>query len=99
MSIPSEILALWKQHATAPFPKGYGGRTVNGMDLSLLDAEITGYIRMYINEAGLDYRKLQSLQERLIGLNATILLLDGEESTYFNRLRELANLVIQETGK
>jgi hypothetical protein len=87
------------RHSSAAFPKGYGGRVVNGTDLSLLDAELAGYIRMYVNDAKLDYRKLRSLRERLIDLNSILLLLEGEELNYFNRLRELADLVVQEVGK
>lgn len=99
MTIPSEILALWQQHSSAAFPKGYGGKEINGVDLSFLDAEIAGYIRMYVNDAKLDYHRMKNLRERIVELNTIVLLLESEELTYFNRLRELANLVLQEAGK
>ena len=100
MTIPSEILKLWQQHSSAAFPKGYGGKESNGIDLPLMDAEIAGCIHMYMNNgAELDSQRIRSLRERLIDLNAIVLLLDSEELIYFNRLRELANLILQEVGK
>ena len=99
MAIPSEILKLWQQYSSAAFPKGYDGKEISGINLPLLDVEIAGYIRMYVNHGTLDFRRVESLRELLIDLNTVILLLDSEELTYFNRLRELANLVLQEVGK
>jgi|OpeIllAssembly_1097287.scaffolds.fasta_scaffold832635_2 hypothetical protein len=100
MTIPSEILKLWQQHSSAAFPKGYSDKKINGIDLSLLDAEIAGSIHMYMhNSEELDSWRVQILRERLIDLNNIVLLLDNEELIYFNRLSELANLIIQELGK
>ena len=100
MTIPSEILKLWQQHSSAAFPKGYDGKKINGIDLPLLDAEIAGCIHMYMNnDEKLDSQRVRILRERLIDLNTIVLLLDREELIYFNRLRELANLILQEVGK
>jgi hypothetical protein len=99
MTISSEILELWRQHSSAVFPKYYSGKEINGIDLPLLDAEVAGCIHMYIhNETKLDFRRVRNLRERLIDLNTIVLLLDSEELIYFNRLRELATLVLQEMG-
>jgi len=51
------------------------------------------------NRVQLDAQRLRSLRERLIDLNTIVLLLDSEESVYFDRLRKLANLVLQEAGR
>ena len=100
MTIPVEIVELWQQHSSAAFPKGYGDKEINGIDLPLLEAEITGCIRMYMhNSAQLDAQRIRSLRERLIDLNNVVLLLDHEEFVYFDRLRKLANLVLQEAGR
>ena len=97
MTIPPAILELWQQHSSASFPKGYGGREIHGIDLPLLDAEISGCIHLYVHNNGeLDYQRLEILTKRLIDLNTIVLLLNNEELIYFNRLRELANLVLQE---
>jgi hypothetical protein len=96
MTISPEILELWQQHASSTLPKGYDGKTTNGIDLSLLDAEISGCIHMYVNHGSLAYRHLETLSDRLIDLNTIVLLLDKDELTYFNRLKTLADLVLQE---
>jgi hypothetical protein len=100
MTIPSEILELWQQHSAAAFPEGYGGREINGIDLPLLDAEIAGCIQRYVHTSGeLDPRRMELLRKSLTELNTIVLLLDSEELIYFNRLRNLANLVLQEVNR
>jgi len=100
MTIPSEILELWQQHSSAAFPEGYGGKEINGIDLPLLDAEIAGCIHMYVhNSGGLDSRRVEILRKSLTDLNTIVLLLDSEELIYFNRLGNLANLVLQEVKR
>jgi len=97
MTIPVEILDLWQQHSSVTFPKGYGRKEVKGIDLPLLEAEIAGLIHMYMHNDGiLDFQRVKFLRERLIDLNTIILLLDHEELIYFDRLRKLTNLVLQE---
>lgn len=99
MSIPAEILELWREHSSAAFPRGYG-RAVKGIDLALLDAEIAGSIRMYVhNGAKIDAARVNSLREHLTELNTIVLLLDREEMIYFDRLRRLATLVLLEVEK
>ena len=52
---------------------------------------------MFIHNGGrLDYQRVLTLRDRLIDLNTIILFLDKDELNYFNRLRELANLILQE---
>jgi hypothetical protein len=100
MTIPSELLELWKQHSSSAFPKGYGDKEINRIDLSLMDAEISGSIRLYIlNDGKIDRQQVKILRERLIDLNAIILLMDHDEFVYFDRLRQMANLVLQEMEK
>ena len=100
MNTSSEILDLWQQHTSSPFPRGYGERKINGIDLPFLDAEMGGSIRMYISSGGqLDTRRVKGLRDRLIELNTILLLMDPEESLYFDRLRRLATLVLQEVEK
>ena len=100
MTIPSEILELWQEHSASSFPKGYGGKEINGIDLSLLDAESAGCIHMYVHNSGeLDQRHVEILRKSLTDLNTIVLLLNSEELMYFNRLRNLAILVLQEVNK
>ena len=97
--ISPEIIELWRQHSSATFPKGYSGKKLNGIDISLLDAEIAGCIHIYINQGSLEYRHLECLSNRLIDLNTIVLLLNSEELIYFNRLRTLADLILQEVKR
>jgi len=100
MTVSAEILELWQQHSAAVFPKSYSSTGIAGIDLPLLDAEIAGCIHMYIHGGErLDARRVRALHERLIDLNNIVLLLNSEELVYFNRLREMANLVLQEVEK
>jgi len=95
MTISSEILALWEQHSAAAFPKG--DKEIDGINLSLLDTEIAGCVHMFIHGGGrLDYQRVLTLRNHLIDLNTIILFLDRDELNYFNRLKELANLILQE---
>jgi hypothetical protein len=99
MMISPEILELWQQHSSTPFPKGYGGKVINGIDLSLLDAEIAGCIHMYVHSGELDSRHVEILSKCLVDLNTILLLLNHEELIYFNRLGQLADLVLQEVKR
>ena len=100
MTIPAEILELWQEHSSATFPKGYGDKRIKGIDLPLLDAEIASCIHMYIHtDTGLDAQHVTSLRARLIDLNIILLLLNSEELMYFNRLKEMANLILQEVER
>ena len=100
MIIPSELMELWQQHSSAVFPKGYGDKEINHINLSLLDAEVGGCIRLYIHRDGkIDPLQVKVLQNRLIDLNGIILLMDRDELIYFDRLRKMADLVLLELGK
>jgi hypothetical protein len=98
MTIPVEISELWQQHSATTFPKGYDSKDIQGVNLPLLEAEIAGYIRIYMTNTNLDPRRAMLLRERLIDLNTIVLLLDSEVLIYFNRLIRLANLILQEVG-
>ena len=100
MTIPSELMELWRRHSSSAFPKGYGDKEINRINLPLLDAEISGCIRLYIlNDGKIDRQQVKLLRDRLIDLNAIILLMDRDELIYFDRLRKMANLVLQEVQK
>ena len=100
MTIPVELMELWQQHSSASFPAGYGDKVINGVNLSLLDAEIAGCVRIFIHTDGkLDPQRIKNLRKQLIDLNAIILLMDQDELIYFDRLRKMANLLVQEVEK
>ena len=96
MTISSEIQDLWQQYTTAVYPREYGKREINRIDLPLLEAEIAGYVRMFIHGTRLDTSQIKALRNRLIDLNSVVLFLEQEDLLYFSRLRDLADLVLQE---
>jgi hypothetical protein len=100
MTIPSELMELWQQYSSSAFPTGYSEKEVNRINLSLLDAEIAGCVRHYIhNDGKIGSQQVKVLRDRLIDLNAIILLMDRDEAIYFDRLRRMADLVLQEVEK
>jgi hypothetical protein len=100
MTVPPELMKLWQSYSGATFPEGYVGKKINQIDLALVDAEIAGCVRLFIlNDGKIDPQQLNVLRDRLIDLNAIILLMDRDELIYFERLRKMANLVLQEVEK
>ena len=92
----SEIQKLWQEHLR-PFPKGYGGEEIDGIDLALLDTETVGCIYTYVTNGGrLDSWRTQILQSCLDDLTAVTQKLDGNALGYFNELKIIAKLVLQE---
>ena len=81
-------------------PKGYSDKKVNEINLALLDAETAGCIQMYVNQGGeLDRERVKILRKCVVDLNTIVLLLHSEELAYVDRLRKLANLVLQEVER
>ncbi len=100
MTISPELMELWQQHSSAAFPEGYAEKEINRINLSLLDAEISGCVRLYILKDGkIDPQQIKTLPDLLIDLNAILLLMERDELIYFDRLRKMANLVLQEVEK
>ena len=92
----SEVQKLWQEHLR-PFPKGYGGEVIDGIDLALLDTETSGCIYTYINSGGqLDPWRIQILKSCLSDLTIVTQKLAGDAFDYFNQLKILAKLVLQE---
>ncbi len=89
------IKDLWEEHLATPFPKGFRGRDINGIDFVLLDANIAGCVQTFV-ECG----KLNPFQLAILGLSyrdATFVApsLNSEGAAYFWRLERLAELVLK----
>lgn len=94
----SEIQKLWQEHLR-PFPKGYAGEEIDGIDLALLDTETAGCIYTYVTSGGrLDSWRTKILQTCFVDLIAVTEKLDGNALDYFNELKIIAELVLQEIG-
>ena len=99
MSVNAQIQKLWQEHLSSPFPRGYGGKEVNGIILAELDGAIAGCIHTFINADGqLDPRRIQILKKCSAHLVAVTQKLDGDALNFFVQLETLANLVCEEIG-
>lgn len=92
-----KILELWNIHQESKFPRGYGGKSINGIDLILLDSDIAGCVLTFIQNDG----KLDVWRTAILGLcyrdsNIVIQHLSGEAKEYYSRLETLSNLVLKD---
>ena len=93
------IRELWREHLATPFPKGFRGRDVSGVDFVMLDANIAGCVTTYV--AG---RDLSVYQTAVLGLSyrdagSVLPVLNEEGKEYFWRLEQLARLVLRATAR
>ncbi|MFE2865617.1 hypothetical protein [Embleya sp. NPDC059259] len=90
---PDDRLAgLWVEHLRAPFPAGFRGVDVGGVELVLVDADVAGIVQRELN-GGLDDDGIAVLWARIADLNGVVPLLNEEYcASYFARLRTIANL-------
>jgi hypothetical protein len=99
ISEESLIEELWQEHRAAPFPKGFRGKDVNGIDFVVLDSQIAGCVSAFVERG-----KLSNYQTAMLGLayrNATYVLplLNEDGAEYFWRLERLAELVLKQIAK
>jgi spore coat protein CotH len=86
---------LWKEHVATPFPKGFRGKDVDGIDFVMLDADIAGCVDTFLERGNLNL-----FQTAVLGLcyrhcSYVTLILNEEDATYFWRLERLAELVLK----
>jgi len=92
-----KIVELWDLHVTSKFPRGYGGETIEGIDLVLLDSDVAGCVTTFIKNDGL----LDLWRTAILGLcyrdiNVVTSHLSGEAKEYFSQLETLSNLVLKD---
>ena len=88
----SDIATLWALHRDAGYPRIAGP---NAGELMTLDTVICGAITHYLDsEQGLDPQRVDMLQDCMKELNALMPELDEAATAYFERLHELALLLV-----
>jgi hypothetical protein len=92
-----KIPELWNIHLASKFPRGYGGETIEGIDLVLLDSDIAGCVSTFITNNG----QLDLFRTAILGRcyrDSTIVTshLAGEAKERFSRLETLSNLVLKD---
>ncbi|MFF2073440.1 hypothetical protein ACFVXG_01640 [Kitasatospora sp. NPDC058162] len=92
---PEDRLAqLWDDHERAPYPDGFRGIDIAGVELILLDADTAGLVRTELN-GGLDENGIAGLWWCIAGLDKVVPLIDSEYcASYFANLRTLARLTV-----
>ena len=89
------IVDLWEEHLATPFPKGFRGKDLNGIDFVMLDANIAGCVQTFVERG-----KLNMFQAAMLGLSYrdasfVVPTLNDEGAAYFWRLERLAELVLR----
>ncbi len=87
---------LWQEHLSKPFPKGYGGKDFDGIDLVLLDGDIAGCVSTFLKNGG----ELDLLRTAILGLcyHDSVIAgghLTGEAHEYFCGLETISKLVLE----
>jgi hypothetical protein len=95
ISEESLIEESWKEHDATPFPTGFQGKDVDGIDFVMLDADIAGCVDTFLERGNLNL-----FQTAMLGLcyrHASYVtpILNGEGAAYFWRLERLAELVLK----
>jgi hypothetical protein len=90
-----DIAKLYNEHLTTSFPNRRGDEIV-GIDLVLIDSNTAGLISSYINSRGhlsADDRRI--LNHCYSDLKTVVKELSGADKQYFDRLQNIAGLVIE----
>ncbi len=94
------LIELWMEHSEALFPKGYGGKDVNGICVTYLDRNASGCIHSYMksntNDISLEHHQI--LQKSKDDLANILKYLDDESLQYFSRLHDICGLIISEAS-
>jgi hypothetical protein len=92
----SELERLWREHLEAPYPNGYRGEEVEGIDLVELDAAIAGCVSTYLAEAGhLDLQRTDVLRDCCWEAHLVVSKLPSPARDYFARLERMSTIVLE----
>ncbi|MFE6747928.1 hypothetical protein ACFVGM_18910 [Kitasatospora purpeofusca] len=87
----ARLARLWEDHRRAPYPDGFRGVDIEGVELILLDADVAGLVQRELN-GGLDGDGIAVLRACIAGLDRIVPLIDSAYcASYFTKLRTLAS--------
>lgn len=89
------IEELWEEHQSAPFPKSYRAKDVNGIDFVMLDADVAGCVDSFLGRGNLNLFQTALLGLCYRDLTYVIPILNEEGRDYYWRLERLAELVLK----
>ncbi|CAL9612866.1 hypothetical protein SUDANB120_05683 [Streptomyces sp. enrichment culture] len=88
----ADLTRLWEEHLRAPFPDGFRGVDVDGVDLVLLDADVAGLVQSELS-GGLDDEGIAVLWRCIAALDRIVPLVNEAYcASYFARLRAVARV-------
>lgn len=92
---------LWDEHRRAPFPARLRGEEVAGVDMVMVDADLAGCVDTWLGGSGpLDPGRLSVLRDLVQDLDGVLpLLQDEHERRYYERVRDLARLMVDVGGR
>ncbi|WP_225860986.1 hypothetical protein [Streptomyces triticiradicis] len=87
------LVRLWEEHCRAPYPAGFRGVDIEGVELILLDADVAGLVQRELN-GGLDDDGIALLWACIADLDKIASLINEEYcASFFERLRFVAGLI------
>lgn len=93
MARSSKVERLWREHLKAA-RSWVRGSEIDGVDLDLLDANTCQCVLTYIDSGSLGAWKTATLLRCIQDLDTVTAQLEGEVCTYFERLRDMARVVL-----
>ena len=91
-----QLRRLWREHQEGPYPEGYRGVEVAGVELVMLDADIGGCISTYLAKGGrLDLQRTAILGRCYRDVALAVRELTGPTRDYFTRLERMAASVLE----
>ena len=95
----NDVEKIWRDFEAKPFPAGYAGVEVKGIELASLDTFAAGCIDAFVRNRGrLDLGRVSILKQCVSELGVVVKNLDGEAKDYFEQLRLLAERVLRSAG-
>jgi hypothetical protein len=91
----SLIGELWTEHTNTPFPKGFRGMDVSGIDFVMLDADVAGCVDTFLSRGNLNLFQTAVLGLSYRNLSFVLPILNEEGAAYFWRLERLSELVLK----
>jgi hypothetical protein len=90
---------LWQEHLAAPFPNGFRGKDVDGIDFVILDADIAGCVETFVRRGTLSLFQAAALGISYRNVSYVIPILNEEGAAYFWRLERLAELILKTVAR
>jgi hypothetical protein len=86
----------WQAFKQRPFPEGFAGREIGGVDLATVDSGAAGCITAFIDNGSLDSSQMEVLTRSMLNLRRALPELEGDPMLYFEELMALIEGVLRQ---